>query len=52
MCVVCFFSTADAVGKTYFSDELEEDDFLTKVDAVGFGDVGAAAGIEPKKALF
>ena len=49
---VCFFSTTNKVGKTDFSGELEEDDFLTKVDAVGFGDVGAAAGIEPKKALF
>ena len=49
---VCFFSTADKVGKTDFSGELEEDDFLTNVDAVGCGDVGAAAGIEPKKALF
>ena len=49
---VCFNSTPNKVGKTDFSGELEEDDFLTKVDAVGFGDVGAAAGIEPKKALF
>ena len=49
---VCFFSTPDKVGKTDFSGELEEEDFLTKGDAVGVGDVGAAAGMEAKKALF
>ena len=49
---VCFFLTADKVGKTDFSGELEEEHFLTKGDAVGVGDIGAAAGMEAKKALF
>ena len=49
---VCFFLTADKVGKTDFSGELEEEHFLTKGDAVGVGDIGAAAGMEAKKVLF
>ena len=43
---VCFFSTADKVGKTDFSGELEEEHLVTKGDAVGVGVVVAVAGIE------
>ena len=37
---VCFNLTADEVGKTDFSGELKEEDFLTKGDAAGVGDPG------------
>ena len=43
---VCFFSTADKVGKTDFSGELEEEHLVTKGDAVGVGVVVAVAGME------
>ena len=49
---VCFNSTPNKVGKTDFFGELEKEDFLAKGDAVGVGDVVAAAGMEAKKALF
>ena len=49
---VCFNLTADESGKTDFSGELEEEDFLMKGDAVGVGVVSAAAGMEQSKALF
>ena len=49
---VCFNSTPNKVGKTDFFGELEKEDFLAKEDAVGVGDVVAAAGMEAKKALF
>ena len=49
---VCFFLTADKVGKTDFSGELEEEHLVTKGDTVGVGVVVAAAVMEQSGALF
>ena len=49
---VCSFPTADKVGKTDFSGELEEEHLVTKGDTVGVGVVVAAAVMEQSGALF